>query len=120
MCFALFFVRRTRGKTVKRDYKLLAEQKEDAARLKKLYAGARRGLWSWPASGAVFGLVGWAIAAILGTVLLFIAWAVGDQSEGLSLHGIGNILLLSTIPLLTLGACCLDLLEKRMERTSRR
>ena len=103
---------------MKRDYEVLAERKEDTVRLKKLYVEARRGVWTWQARGAMFGLAGGASAAILGTTLLLIAWIVGDQSKGLSLHGIGSILLLSTIPLLILGACCLDLLEKRAERMS--
>lgn len=100
-----------------RDDELLKEQTEDTARLKKLYSGARQGIWTWQASGAMFGLAGGAVAAILGAVLLFVALIAGDQSEGLSLHGIGNILLLSTIPLLILGACCLDLLEKQTEKS---
>jgi hypothetical protein len=102
--------------TVNRDYELLKEQKEDTARLKKLYFGARKGMWAWPTSGAVCGLAGGVIAAISGTLLLAIAWAIGDESSGLSLHGIGSILLLSTMPLLILGACCLDLVEKREEK----
>ena len=40
-----------------------------------------------------------------------------DESVGLSLHGVGSILLLSMIPLLIMGAHCLDLLDKRMERS---
>lgn len=99
-----------------RDDELLKEQKEDTARLKKLYFGARPGMWAWPTSGAVCGLFGGVIAAAFGTLLLTIAWATGDESSGLSLHGIGSILLLSTIPLLILGACCLDLVEKRGEK----
>jgi hypothetical protein len=39
-----------------------------------------------------------------------------DESSGLSLHGIGSILLLATIPLLILGACCLDLVETLEEK----
>ncbi len=100
-----------------RDGELLKEQTEDTVRLRKLYFGARQGLWTWQASGAMFGLAGGAGAAILGAALLFVAWIGGDHSEGLSLHGLGNILLLSTIPLLILGACCLDLLEKQKEKS---
>lgn len=104
-----------------RDYEMLVEQKEDAARLRTLYAGARRSrsLWRWPASGAVFGLAGGVIAVIFGSVLLAIAWTTGDASSGLSLHGIGSILLLSTMPLLIFGACCLDVLEKRTQKSER-
>jgi hypothetical protein len=40
----------------------------------------------------------------------------GDKSGGLSMHGVGSILLLSMIPALVIGAHCLDLLDKRIER----
>ncbi|HUQ33673.1 MAG TPA: hypothetical protein VM095_16250 [Pyrinomonadaceae bacterium] len=102
-----------------RDDELLKEQKEDAARLKKLCFGARRGLWAWPTGGAVCGLAGSVLAVASGTMLLIIAWATGDESSGLSLHGIGSFLLLSTIPLLILGACCLDSAEKREDKNRR-
>lgn len=69
-------------------------------------------MWAWPTTGAVCGLAGGVIAVAFGTLLLTIAWVTGDESSGLSLHGVGSILLLSTIPLLILGACCLDLVEK--------
>ncbi len=45
---------------------------------------------------------------------------LGDESGGMSLHGVGSFLLLSTIPLLLAGGCCLDLLEERMEKSYRR
>jgi hypothetical protein len=116
VCFAPFLCRQAGVKTVNRDGELLKEQKEDTARLEKLYFGARKGMWAWPTSGAVCGLAGGVIAAISGTLLLAIAWVMGDESSGLSLHGTGNILLLSTIPLLILGACCLDVVEKGEEK----
>lgn len=53
----------------------------------------------------------------MGTLLSAAAWARGDETDGLSLHGAGSMLLLSTIPLLLLGAHCLDLLEKRVEES---
>ncbi len=102
-----------------RDNEALRGLKETEAHLKELYVASRRGKWMWQASGAVFGLAGGIIAAVLGTLLSAGAWALGDASNGLSLHGAGNILLLSTIPLLVVGAHCLDLLEKRMEKDGR-
>ena len=85
------------------------------ARLKILCLGARKGMWTWPTAGAMCGLGGCMVAAAFGTLLLTLAWAMRDESSGLSLHGIGSILLLATIPLLILGACCLDLVETREE-----
>ncbi|MEA2172674.1 MAG: hypothetical protein QOD00_266 [Blastocatellia bacterium] len=100
---------------MKRDNESLKEMKETEARLKELYLATRHGGWRWQAVGAVSGLASGIIAAILGTLLSAWAWMPGAETVvGLSLHGAGSLLLLSTIPLLILGACCLDLLETRM------
>jgi hypothetical protein len=104
---------------VNRDNEAFRELKETEARLKELYVGSRCGKWTWQAAGAVFGLAGGIVAAILGTLLSASAWVLGDASNGLSLHGVGSILLLSTIPLLIVGAHCLDLLQKRIEKRGR-
>lgn len=99
-----------------RDAESLRELKETEARLKELYLASRRGRWTWQAAGALCGLLGGSLAAILGLMLSAWSWMTGRASANdLSLHGAGSLLLLSTIPLLILGGCCLDLLEKRME-----
>ncbi len=102
---------------MKRDDELLQEQKEETAQLEKLYFGAHRGMRTWPTGGAMLGLAGGVIAATFGAFLLTIAWLMGDESAGSWLHSVGNILLFSTIPLLILGACCLDLSEKGTEKS---
>jgi hypothetical protein len=102
-------------KTLKRDDESLRELKETEARLKELYQATRRGGWTWQAVGAVSGLAGGIIAATIGALLSACAWMPGAETVGLFLHGAGSILLLLTIPLLILGACCLDLLEKWVE-----
>lgn len=100
-------------KTVNRDEQMLRELRADEARLKELYVEARCAGWTWQAAGAAFGLAGGTVAATLGTLLSAGAWMLGDKSNGLSLHGAGSLLLLSTIPLLLVGGHCLDLLEKQ-------
>jgi hypothetical protein len=102
-------------KTLKRDNESLRELRETEARLKELYLFTRRGGWTWQANGAVFAIAGGILAAILGTLLSAGAWSLGDESNGLTLHGVGSTLLLSTIPLLVLGAHCLDLMERRIQ-----
>jgi hypothetical protein len=103
-------------KTLKRDEQSLRELKADEARLKELYLASRRAGWTWQAACAVTGLAGGMIAASIGALLSAVAWLRGDETSGLSLHGTGSVLLLSTIPLLVVGAHCLDLLERRVER----
>ena len=117
MLRALFFVPPDEVKTVNRDDEQLRELKETQARLKELYLASRRSGWTWQARGAVFGIAGGIVAATVGTLLSASAWALGDETSVLSMHGVGSILLLSTIPMLITGAHCLDLLEKRMERS---
>ncbi|HEV7858190.1 MAG TPA: hypothetical protein VGO91_06135 [Pyrinomonadaceae bacterium] len=102
-----------------RDDEWLGELKETEARLKELYTASRRNGGTWQATGAVFGLAGGIIAASLGMLLSAGAWALGDESNGLTIYGVGNILLLSTIPLLLAGGSCLDLLDKRMVKSGR-
>jgi hypothetical protein len=102
-----------------RDVESLAELKETEARLKELYIASRRIGGTWQATGAVVGLAGGIIAAINGALLSVGAWALGDESNGLSIHSVGNILLLSTIPLLLAGGHFLDLLDKRMVKSGR-
>jgi hypothetical protein len=101
---------------MKRDYQSLRELKADETRLRELYVASRSAGWTWQAAGTVAGLAGGMIAASLGALLSAVAWLRGDETSGLSLHGTGSVLLLSTIPLLVVGAHCLDLLEKRAER----
>jgi hypothetical protein len=106
-------------KTLNRAYEPIRELKKDQAHLKELYLASHSVGRTWHATGAICGLAGGCFAAIFGTLLSAGAWALGDETSGLSLHGVGTILLLSTIPLLFGGAHCLDLLEKRAKKSGR-
>lgn len=98
-----------------REQESLKEWKETEDRLKTLYTWTRRSGWTWQAAGALLSLGGGAFAAAVGSLLSAVAWARGDEAGGLSMHGVGSVLLFSTIPLLIFGACCLDLLDKRVD-----
>jgi hypothetical protein len=104
-------------KTLNQDKESLRELKETQLCLKELYLWTRRDGWTWQAVGAVTGLCGGVLAAVVGALLSAVAWVRGDENGGLSMHGVGSILLLSMLPLLIMGAHCLDLLDKRMERS---
>jgi hypothetical protein len=103
-------------KTLNRDYESVRELKRTEARLKEIYVWSRRAGWTWQAAGAVSGLGGGILAAAAGSLLSAVGWMLGNETSGLSPHAVGSILLLSTIPLLILGAHCLDLLDGRVER----
>jgi hypothetical protein len=63
------------------------------------------------------GLGGGLLAIAFGAMLSAVAWVRGNETGGISMHGVGSILLLSTLPLLILGAHCLDLLDRKVERS---
>ena len=111
------FASRDEVKTLDRVNESLIDFQETQARLSELYVWTRRGVWTWQAAGAVSGLCGGIVAGAFGALLSGAAWALGDKGGGLSMRGVGSVLLLSTIPLLILGAHCLDLLDGKMERS---
>lgn len=75
--------------------------------------------WDLKTGGAVCGLCGGIISAIVGSVLTAIAWFTGPVWNGLSLHRDGTVLLFLTIPLLIVGAHCLDLIDEQAEKAKR-
>lgn len=74
--------------------------------------------WAWQSIGAVSGLVGGVLTPVLGTLLIIFAWFIHSERvvSSLNVLSIGSFVL--TIPLLTFGAHCLDLLERRTARLS--
>jgi len=61
----------------------------------------------------VFGLAGGIISPLIGSVLTAISWVTGATWHGLAVQRIGTVLLFLTIPLLLLGAHCLDRSDKK-------
>jgi len=73
--------------------------------------------WTWKSGGAVCGL-GFGIACpLVGSILTAIAWFSGPEWHGLHLHRDGTVLLFLTIPLLIIGAHCLDLVDRQDRET---
>jgi hypothetical protein len=66
--------------------------------------------WRW--IGAIVGLSGGILVAVVGSVLTAISWFAGAGSY---VKTIGAVLLFLMIPLLVLGAQCLDLVEKKKD-----
>jgi hypothetical protein len=66
--------------------------------------------WTW---GALFGIGGGIAAVVVGSVLTAVAWLEGDGSRA---GTAGTILLCAVIPLLIVGALCLDAEERRKKR----
>jgi hypothetical protein len=64
------------------------------------------------AAGVVAGLLGSVAVALSGTLLTLAGWLADDTGAQHWLSTAGSMLLFLTIPLLILGAFCLDWLEK--------
>jgi hypothetical protein len=73
----------------------------------------RKSGWTWQAVCAVGCLVGGVSAPFLGATFDVTSWFTESQPVISRLHVLSIISCALTIPLLALGGCCLDLLEKK-------
>ena len=71
----------------------------------------RKNRWTRQSIGAAFGLTGGMLAIILGAVLWAIVLLLAPGNFCLVLNGLETLCFALTLPLLALGAYCLDLLE---------
>jgi hypothetical protein len=71
-----------------------------------------RGMAKINSVGAVTGLFGGAAVSLVGSILTGASWFVANVSTRQLLSVTGSILLFMTIPLIVIGACCLDWMEK--------
>jgi hypothetical protein len=72
--------------------------------------------WTWQSIGAVSGLIGGVLSPVIGTLLIAVTWFIHSERIVSSLNGLSIISFVLTIPLLTFGAHCLDLLERKTAR----
>ena len=81
----------------------------------------RTSCWGWRSFGALFGLLGGIVAALIGSAFTASSWIADVRGNGAYMQTLGTDFLFLTIPLLVLGAHCLDLVEKknRKEKESR-
>ena len=68
--------------------------------------------WTWRSGGAICGLGFGIISPVVGSILTAIAWFTGSEWHGFAIQRYGTVLLFLTIPLLTFGAHCLDLMDR--------
>ena len=74
---------------------------------------------TWKSRGAVFGLGGGLIAPVAGSILTIVSWFADPAWHGFSLHYLATALFVLTLPLLILGAHCLDLIDKTAGKKER-
>jgi amino acid transporter len=70
-------------------------------------------VWDWRSVGAIIGLSGGVVSALIGSVLTAFSWFTGAAGVGAYVQTTGTVLLVLMIPMLIFGAHCLDLTEKR-------
>lgn len=85
---------------------------------KKMEALIKKNPWAWQSVCAVLGLVGGIIAPLLGATSDVVTWFVHSQSVNSHLHVASIVSCALTIPLLMLGALCLDLLQRKTPNLS--
>ena len=95
-----------------REYSLLMMRMTPSGVMKQILVSPL----SWRTGGAICGLGFGIVAPVIGSILTAIAWFTGPQWHGFFLQRDGTALLFLTIPLLILGAHCLDLIEKQEEK----
>jgi hypothetical protein len=61
--------------------------------------------------GTVIGLAGGVMSGVAGALLIFAGWLTADKGAQHWLSTTGSVLLFLVVPLIILGACCMDWLE---------
>ena len=80
---------------------------------RRIYLLVRKNRWTWQSIGTTFGLACGSLSILLGLPLWAGARFLAPSSFGSLLNVLSTVLLVLPIPLLAVGAYCLDLLEKK-------
>jgi hypothetical protein len=92
------------------DYELQEDLESDI--YEQMHSLVEANPWAWQSIGAVSGLVGGILSPVLGTLLITVTWFIHSEGVVYSLNVLSIVSFVLTIPLLTFGARCLDLLER--------
>jgi len=84
----------------------------------KPYGGANAGC-TWQTAGGIIGLGGGLVAILFGTVSTALSWLTASPAYVSHLRAFGTALFFFSIPLLIVGAHCLDLSDRRRALSSR-
>ena len=78
----------------------------------KPYLTSRRLLAQSQVVGTVIGLAGSVMSGVAGALLILAGWLTADKGAQHWLSTTGSVLLFLVVPLIILGACCMDWMEK--------
>ena len=79
---------------------------------RRIYLLIKENRWAWATIGALFGLISGTFSIILGTVLWVILRLLSQGELRSFLNVLDTMFFVLPLPLLALGAYCLDLLEQ--------
>ena len=74
------------------------------------------GSWNRRSSGVAIGLCGGFVALIAGSILTLVSWFIDPKWHGVFLHQTSTFLFVLALPLLVIGAHCLDLIDRDKRR----
>lgn len=94
------------------------EERTDIDLYQEIESLIKKNPWAWQSVVAVIGLAGGVIAPILGAISDVITWFVHSIPTNSYLHVLSIVLCALTLPLLILGAFCLDLLQAKTAQLS--
>lgn len=92
--------------------------REDIDLYQEIETLIKKNPWAWQSVCAVVGLVGGVIAPILGATSDVITWFGSSNAVNSSLHVLSIVLCALTLPLIILGAFCLDSLQRKTAQLS--
>ena len=96
-----------------KDY-VLKDNNRDGLIYRRIYLLIRQDGWNGQSIGAAFGLAGGMLSIILGGLLWAAAPLLAPGGFASVLNVLEIIFFALPLPLLAVGACCLDLLEKKV------
>lgn len=85
---------------------------------KEIEALIRKNPWTWQSVCAIVGLVGSVIAPVLGATFDVLSWFSSSNAVNSYLHVLSVALCALTLPLIILGAFCLDSLQRKTAQLS--
>lgn len=112
MCFAPFLIVQTMVST--------NTLRQDFASPRSAISEVLHGTWNWKSGAAAFGLGAGFIAPVCASIATVVSWFTDPVWHHVSLHQAGTTLFFVTLPLLILGAHCLDLIDRDKKLASQR
>ncbi|MGI9107946.1 MAG: hypothetical protein ACR2G4_17060 [Pyrinomonadaceae bacterium] len=94
------------------------EEQQEIDFYQEIESLVKKNPWAWQSVCGVLGLAGGVSAPFLGATSDVMTWFINSQTVNSHLQVLSSVFCALTIPLLILGAFCLDLLEAKSAQLS--